>query len=44
LMRLAPVADAAALRQWGAALNAAAVLLFALGVLWRVQRRTPVIT
>jgi hypothetical protein len=38
-VRLAPAADAAALRAWGAALNAAAVLAFALTVLWSVERR-----
>jgi hypothetical protein len=41
VVRLAPAADAAAAqalaaRQWGAALNAAAVLLFALTVLWKL--------
>jgi len=40
-VRLAPAADAAALRAWGAALNAAAVLAFALTVLWSVERRGP---
>jgi len=41
VVRLAPAADAFALRSWGAALNAGAVLLFALTVLWRVERRGP---
>lgn len=39
--RLAPVADAFAQRSWGAALNAGAVLAFALTVLWRIERRGP---
>jgi hypothetical protein len=37
--RLAPVADTLAQRSWGAALNAGAVLAFALTVLWRIERR-----
>jgi hypothetical protein len=39
--RLAPVADTLAQRSWGAALNAGAVLAFALTVLWRIERRGP---
>ena len=40
-VRLAPAADAAWLRPWGAALNAGAVLAFVLTVLWSVERRGP---
>jgi hypothetical protein len=36
VVRLLPVADPLALRQWGAVLNAGAIALFALTVLWRI--------
>ena len=41
VVRLLPAADWLALRQWGTALNAAALALFALSVLARVERRAP---
>ena len=39
LVRLLPATEALAPRQWGAALNAGALLLFALCVVARIERR-----